>query len=434
MYYMKRFFNYKILIYIIFAFIIIGCSSDQTNEEAPIVIHEISVNQVLNRAPKENDFQIEIELLGTVNEENLKQDIQYEWFIEYLKLDITDNSLSAQSIKEDATGDIELNNIEIYLEGCYFLEISKNPLSAMLSIYKPGYYKITMQASNINETKEYSIILKTGDPILPTLNVKVNIPKMEKAKPNDFKGEFYLAFNNTKDKLKVKDIIGLNAKEIIDDWYDTGYSIDPFLSFNIQTGTHVLDSKPIYLCSLGNCIAPIQFDDIVYSFEGKEKKSITFSPIVLRDFGKNNTFTIAKMGDKKWAKGNIFISYLIWGINEDKKDEFIFFEKTLNNENNSIDTNFNNKYLAKIFIGSFGHRVNLNEYYVYFGPEGTDTEELDPKNNRDYTGLPYGYLLGKLGKDGNVFPIGSTYSYIHNNSLKIYIQDEDNNFIVEEIE
>ena len=87
-------------------------------------------------------------------------------------------------------------------------------------------------------------------------------------------------------------------------------------------------------------------------------------------------------------------------------------------------------YLAKIFIGSMGHRVIPNNYYVYFGPEGLDSPELDPKNNRDFPTLPYGFLIGKLGKNGKPFPIGNRYSYSYSNKIDIYEQDSNKNFIL----
>ncbi|MCG8570814.1 MAG: hypothetical protein MJB14_11805, partial [Spirochaetes bacterium] len=72
---------------------------------------------------------------------------------------------------------------------------------------------------------------------------------------------------------------------------------------------------------------------------------------------------------------------------------------------------FEKVYLAKVFIGSFGHRVLPNDYAIFYSPEGTNTNEFDHTFQRDVPTLPYGYIIGKLGQRGDVFPIGTNYQY-----------------------
>ena len=88
---------------------------------------------------------------------------------------------------------------------------------------------------------------------------------------------------------------------------------------------------------------------------------------------------------------------------------------------NTISTNFNypNIYLSKIFIGSFGHRPLNNNYFIFFGPEGANIDELDPKNEKEFPSLPYGYLMGRLGDIGEPFPIGNKFNYNYNNKIEI---------------
>lgn len=427
---MNRFnFIKNIFIFSILA-LLIACSSETQTEDAPIDIKSLNANYVEDRAPKENDFQIEIELLGSVSDANLKQDIYYEWYVEYIKLDIDKNANPLENIEQDdETNDVKiLVNNDKYLEGYYFLDVSKNALTAMVSIYVEGFYKVTLQASNENETKDYSIILKIGEPKLPHLFTKVNIPAIEKVKPEDFKGSFYLTLGTEKnDNRKIHK---LNANKMMDDWLDTDITIDPFKSFSFITGTHIIDNKSKTICSLSNCDLSSIDPSISYSINDYEPLPVTISPILLKDLTNSITISLEKSKNQIWSQGNIYLSYLLWGLNEEKKDEFTFFEELLNNENPKITTEIINKYLAQIFIGSFGHRMILNKYYIYFGPNGTDTDEIDPKNKRDYTGLPYGYLLGKLGPKGQVFPIGNEFSYDYQNDIKTYHLNENNHFII----
>ena len=109
----------------------------------------------------------------------------------------------------------------------------------------------------------------------------------------------------------------------------------------------------------------------------------------------------------------------MWKEDNTEYDKFIYLKKELNNNITKISMNLSNIYLSKIFVGSFGHRVPFNNYYIYFGPEGTNLDELDPKNTREFPGLPYGFLLGKLGEDGVIFPISNEYDYETNQILKV---------------
>ncbi|HPO50364.1 MAG TPA: hypothetical protein PLO89_08590, partial [Spirochaetota bacterium] len=112
-----------------------------------------------------------------------------------------------------------------------------------------------------------------------------------------------------------------------------------------------------------------------------------------------------------------------WGYDEDGNDAFNFVEKNINEANEVVTSYFDNKYLVKIFIGSVSQKVFSNDYYISFGPEGSDIEELDVKKKRDFTGLPYGYLLGRIGVDGAVFPVGISYYYSPSLIENIYYVD-----------
>ena len=400
---------------IIIFFLSFSCSTDTKKNDEPIEIKSIQIEQSHNRMPKESDFQVDLELHGIVNEENLKRDIQYKWLIEYVKLDIK---------SFDTSNDLTVN----YRDINYYIDIDKNPLNAILSVYKEGYYKITLSASNINETKLFSIIVKIGDPELPNLFVKLNIPKINKADKNDFRGRFFLGFNNGNNVSQI-DITELPSSSMMDEWYKTGIKINPFESFHLEAGTHIIDAKPVYICSLNKTGIPREIDGLLYDFQNIKEKQIKTSPLILKDLDTNTILSIYKTGKEKWSRGEIMLSYLTWGYDENKNDQFLYFENKLNNTNKIATTYINTKYLIKIFIGSVGVRLFDYDYFVYFGPEGIDSEEFDVNKEREIPGLPYGYLIGKLGKDGTPFPIGNSYDYINSNNLKIYYKNTKDTFV-----
>ena len=408
-------------IFIVIIYLVINCSTPYSDDEDDnVVVNDISIKKVSDKVPVENSSQIDLELLGIINNENYKQDIDYNWYIEYLTLDLDIDNNS--SIKDSL--DIDLINEDLiinrYLEGYYFLEVSKkNPLNALLSIYRDGFYKITLKVTDNNGIKEYSIIIKIGEPILPDLFVKVNIPKMNKLSKNDFIGKFYLNvfLNNGFDNSNT---IEINANEIKDDWYDTGIIINPFESFNIIAGTHILKDNFQHISSIIKSVdLDDEYDYIGYTLNNEEFNHINSNPLIIKGNNYNN-FIISKLGSTLWLKGNLYVSFLMWqDDNNTDYDKFIYFKRELNQNNTKIVINLNNIYLSKIFVGSFGHKVPFNNYYIFFGPEGINLDELDPKNIREYPGLPYGFLLGRLGDNGTVFPISNEYSYKTKKIIKV---------------
>lgn len=407
------------IIYLIFILFLVSCTADKVEENLKIKIQKIVFNEVQNRAPKENEFQFEFELFGIVADENLKQDIQYKWIVEYLNLEIFNNNHFIYN--NDNSSDIYNTNLNS--KSNYFIDVSNNPLNALLSVYKSGYYKITLQASNVKEIEEYSIILKVGEPVFPELFIKFNIPRNDKFISDDFKGNLFLTARNNE---KISDI-KLEARDIKDKWFSTGIRLNPFYFINIKSGSHKLDNKNYDLTSL---IFDNNPSDYINYTVNKKDFPVTTMPIVLNNINQETNITIKKSGNIKWIEGEIFVGFLKWTLN-DQEDEFNYFERILNKENQMISTKLNGEYLVKIFIGSIGHRVNPNNYFIYFGPEGTNIEELDPKNQREINSLPYGYLIGKLSSSEKIFPIGKEFYYSYDSNINIYIKDKYFNYIIE---
>jgi hypothetical protein len=409
----------KFVIIIILIIFLFSCSTDTKSSNEPINIKNILIEKSSNRMPRESEFQVDLELKAIVSDTNLKQDIQYKWIIEYVKLDI----------KDDLTGDISSTGSKT--SNYFFIDVDKNPLNAILSVYKEGYYKISLSASNVSDTKFYSIMVRIGDPIFPNLYVKFNLPKLKKANKTDFKGQFYIGLNNGKYKSKMN-ITEIKADDVLDGWYKTGMTVNPFESFYMETGTHVIDGKPQYICSINKKDIPKEVDNLVYDFQGIKEKQISSSLLVIKDINANSILTIYNNGKDKWDRGEMFLSCLAWGYDENGKDQFLYFENKLNNANRIITNYLNKKYLVKIFIGSIGIKLFNNDYYIFFGPEGIESDEFDSQKQRDIPGLPYGYLIGKLGENGTEFPIGNGYSYVYSDNIKIYSQNKDNDFSIDQ--
>jgi hypothetical protein len=398
-------------------YLLINCSTPHTDEEEKDteVVDDIMINEVSNKVPVENSEQIDLELLAILSDENSKSKVDYTWYVEYLKLDIENSSSTSTNIDYSEDNDLLISK---YLEGYYFLESSKkNPSNALLSIYKDGFYKVTLKTSNNNNKEEYSVVIKVGEPVLPNLFVKVNIPKMNKLSKNSYVGEFYLK-KIPEDQLNNSSFYELNAQEMMDDWYDTGIIINPFEPFKIIAGTHILNNSSQNISSVINNKDLSDYDSIVYSFNSDEIKNISLCPLIVK--GNNyNKILINKTGSASWLMGNLYISFLMWKDDNTEYDKFIYLKREINQHNTKISVNLNGTYLTKVFIGSFGHKIPFNNYYIYFGPEGSNLDELDPRNKREYPGLPYGFLLGKLGEDGTVFPISNQFNYETKQILKV---------------
>lgn len=467
----------KNIILLLISFIIfLSCSTNEKEEEKPIVIENIELLPSLNRTPKVNYFQTDVELMAKMSADNLNQDIFYEWEIEEIKIDIQSNLTSlnlnqdknklnnkkiikddtlnsTSNIKDLSSEEQKYNKIKNEKENDlpnisdivlqkedknpnYYLYLSNNPLNCMLSIFKAGYYKITLRAMNTKEIKEKSIILKVGETLVPELFLKLNIPPLKQNIDNSndqnkefIKGKIYIQIQD--DFEQNEKIVKIEGKNFINGWYNTHIKINPFYSFIITAGTHVVkdEDNTLYILSLGKSKLPVGYDSIYFDFLDKKMNTITTSPIVLKNFQKNSLLSIYKKGTKKWEEGDIYLTYLIWGLNSENKEEFLFYEKVLNEKDKSINTYLDNKFLVKIYIGSIGVISKNNNFFIFFSPEGLSTDELDTKKEREISGLPFGYLLGKLGEDGKIFPIGYTYTYLYSNNFPIFQLDEFGKYV-----
>jgi len=142
--------------------------------------------------------------------------------------------------------------------------------------------------------------------------------------------------------------------------------------------------------------------------------------------------SFTKKGLLDWENGKIYFSFFVWGIDEDDNEFFSYSEEFLDNKVKTFDKYFNKKFMINIYAGGFGIKQKENNYYMFFDPEGINNDDLDIKKERSNPNLPYGCLIGKLGKSKESFYIGDKIEYKNFlNNKKIYILTDDGEFILQ---
>ncbi len=398
---------------------LIACSS-VADDNSPIVIKDINVSEVSSSiAPKDAPTQTNIELKAVMDNLSSKQDLRYEWRVEYLDLDLDFNAKYLNDTQEDATSDSEYNTNSSY----FFVNTNEaDQTSLIIFVYKDGYYKVTLDVTNLVEKKTKTAIIKVGEPELPKLNLSFNIPYSKKIDKSDFVGRFILSYVE-KSKKEVVDL-KVNASDLNNRWFPTDVVVDPFKSFELSIGSFIVrdETNPLKPTT---SIESKDINNVYYSISSspndikKDKllsREITFD----LDSKKSSLFQIFKDENYVWEDGELFFSILTWGYDKEGRDLFEVFNGSITEKSPLYKVNLSNKYFVKVFFGSFGHKSTTSDYYVYFGPDGLKTDEFDPSRQRSLIGVPYGYILGKLGDNGKVFPIGYNYSYLYLESIPVH--------------
>ena len=410
---LSRFLASLLLIFVLFC-----CSTSEEDEEAPIQLQGITMTSAVSRAPSESAYQQDVEFFLKVSEKNLKQDISYTWYVEEVEMDIR-----LPENEDDLTAD---DYTAATKSGSYFIEKSGNPLDVMISFYKEGFYKVTVVAGNLIETQQKSVIIKVGEPEFPTLQYKFNFPQTDLT-ADDFAGGFYCSYTGAADDESNDVVTFVPARDIAAGWFDTKIHFNPFSSFSITTGTHVVEyNKSQHIVSLGNNSLLAGVDGLYYDTDKTKMNDILISPVLLKNIKSDWTFKIYRKGSAVWTDGTVRVSSLMWGTDEHDNPVFESVDNVLDSEHTSLTIALHSKFLAKMFIGSMGYKVPNNEYRVYFSPDGIDSNEFDIKKEREYPGLPYGHLIGRLGRTGKTFPIGVGYSYSSIDTTPIYEYSKEN--------
>lgn len=412
----------KFIRYIVIILLLSSCAVSNNNlesESAVLGIRPAVSNRVV---PRESAFQVELELNGVVNEAALENsEIYYDWSVEELALDIKDSfseKIADQSADRES---IEVPN--------FLIEPAKNRLNCYLSLYEPGYYKVTLNSQSGVFTTKSSIILKVGEPKMPELYTKVNIPPQENLNASGYRGGFFLDIKGE----QLAERFTLKASTLKDGWHNTGIALDPFSSFTLLAGTHIAtyqdgeENTISTLYSLGRESSGNLTGNLKYSFSGSEEgEEFTLSPLLFSEKKRRNAVAVYKDSKTSW-EGTVYLTLLTWGLDNKGHEKFNSKELHISNSSPRRILNLNNYFLAKLFAGSYGHKIangnanSANNYFVYFSPEGVNSRDFDLDNKRDIPGLPYGYLLGRLGEQGKTFPIGRMFSYYYSDTTPIYV-------------
>lgn len=408
----------KIICFLPIILLFAQCSLEKNEENLTAGIKKIDFKEVVNRTPKENEFQVDFEINAVVTDQTRQMIAQYQWVVEYLNLE---EMIGANYFALNSSSSIM--NAGRFKSGYYFLDVSTaNPLNALLTTYKEGYYKVTFIVTTSKEIKEESIIIKVGNPDLPELYVKLNLPVLDKLGVNDFKGMLLLQIRNSVNTYKLQ----FSTYEIAKSWYKTGIKIDPFSLIEIKSATHKLADKE-------ESFAFIKFDgstdDYISALVSGKKLERVKAPL---SFSSNDTVgsvLFKKEGELNWLDGKIFFALLEWGVDRNNST-FVYSEKVLNANNKTVNFEISTSKTSKLFFGSLGHKVIPSGYFVFFTPEGVVVDELDPKGIRDVSTLPYGYLIAKFDNSNSIFGIGSSFVYTFSSYARVYEKDKFGNYVI----
>lgn len=385
--------NLSFLILIVF----FSCSGSTESETAALNIEEL-VPVVVNNLPKETAEQVNVEVSARLDQAALGQEIIRRWELEKLNLDIRKKDLS---VEEGA----ELEEID---RRSFFVDESeKYPDKIVTTLYEPGYYKVKYTLTNFVEEKVEELIIKNREPVCPELYVSLNIPFNPKDSSDDYFGDFHLSAGNID---LTADFVKINFKDMMNGWYNTGIVVDPMKQFTVNSGIHVEKKIKETEKITKEFIA---FSDLI-QISNREKE--VFFVTDQLDIRKNNlgfsvNFINSDGGKTQYSFDSCFYySILTWGTKDGKP----FFDTSFESLKNadfpfSLERRNNDVSLMSMFIGTAGIRLRHYGYAVCFSSEGIRSESIDPRGERPYPTLPYGYMLGKLGEKGTVFPIGKHF-------------------------
>ncbi len=415
----------KTLIYLFLIFIIISCSSEENAKLDPIVINGINFSDASGAVPKEKPDQIDIYLSADIGDKNSARFISYDWEIEKLTLDVDGIS--------DNTADNLLRGLTDDNKG-YYLDVLKNPVNAILTIFIPGYYKVIIRAYDEDDYKEYTSVIKVGEPSIPTFRLGLNLPpalKLQKGE-EEFAGKlFYKVIYNSGATVEGE----AKVSDFGRDWYDTGLQLNPLEDFTIIVSA--LKSKRLVEKETEIVLTNIQSDNVsnkhtnlmplFFEFNGQrnllKESFLVFNKITV------NTILKFDIGDVELADDSrIFVGYLTWSYDSKNKQTFSFLSDTIDSNIGQIERFFEDKFLIKSFIGNMGIKQANSNYYIYFTPSGVSSTDLDPTGNRPFVGHNYGAVIGKLGVNGKAFHVGSLYEHRPMINYPLYIRTDEKVF------
>ncbi len=389
----------SVLLLIFISLFYVSCA-DPENEIGEVTILSVKPVGTHDIQPIETSDQLNVKVIAILDKLTDPALTTSTWLIEKIKYDVDDESLKSESIvsTEDS-------------ETAYFLEPSKDGLTAFISFYHHGSYRVTYSVTDFKVIKNYSIIIKNGEPEFPHLFLSLNIYENDKNKILEYRGAINLEVSSEDGKNTITD---LTVDKVGSSWYNTEILLNPLKSFTIKSGI------PVVYDDNTNDIQLLSIDEILkISDESGELTEIKSQIDVT-----GNKLTIDLRDKKSFILSDVYTVLHYW-IKGEKVDEYKFLTKTIKGDEYPVFEEIEDKgvHSAKLFIGNIGVSYSNTRTFTYFSVEGLRKSFIDIKNMRPFPSLPFGYLVGKLGDSGTPFPIGASYEFIEKTSEPVYFYD-----------
>ena len=391
-------------IFLFFACIIfiLACSSEENKEKNDFGVKNIT--PYFSGIDTESN-EIIFEFQANLNDKTYSQDFFQSWEMEKISLEKYE-FYSSQNMDED------LRVLENKLIDSYFIPESQNDVLSKISavFYKPGYYKISYSITDYVDIQKKDLILKIGDVDIPELYFLLNVPACDEDVSDDYMGHFEISANNID---MTADYIDIKLADFKKSWYNSKIKIDSLKQFVINSGIHVdtknekgeLVSKEFMGIS---DFIQIQSKDLSVFFNNEEI-NLTNSPIevsIKKQLPVFNTENIFYS-----TKNSIYFSILKFFEKAEGKPLFESSYDTfdLRQFPYKFEKNGKNIVSSSLFVGTAGIRFEKSNYTVCFSSDGIVSEVVDADKKRPYPAYPYGYLFGRLGENGRVFPVGKYF-------------------------
>lgn len=387
------------LYFIIILVLFVSCAEP---EDSIVEVNIISVLPVSlhDNHPVETPEQLNVKAVAVLDTAISSLNFVSTWEIEKIVMDVDDYSLKQSSVTVS----------EKSVSG-FFIEQSSDGLTAYISLYEKGSYRVTYTLTDYNQFRTSSFIIKNGELYYPELFLSLNIFEDRNKKIDDLTGYVFVdvADDDRKDSLVIP------ASSIKNSWYPTGVGINPMMSFSITSGIQTFkkdNTTDIVLLPIEKVIKVTdekgEVDDIRTQIDVEGKK-----------------LEVDKLSDDILIHSDIY-SVLHYWIKGEKSDTYAFSNKTINEEFipvfEAVDNP--NAHSLKLFAGNIGVKYSNSPAFTYFSVDGLKNSFIDDsKSRRPFPTLPFGYLVGKLGSTGKPFPIGSFYNYHERLDLPVYYYD-----------
>ena len=386
---------FLIFIFVIFIF---ACSSEKESENSDFGVKGLT--PYFNKINEENN-EVQIDIRADLTDQTFMQELFQNWTVEKISLENYDFSSAFLDKKAENINEKSNNNDFIYE--------NKNNESDKISaiFYKPGYYKVTYSITDLIETQKKELILKIGEVDIPELYFMLNIPNEEKDLSNDYIGNFEILAGNID---VTADYIDVKLSDIKTNWFNSKIKIDTTKQFVINSGvSSTVKNKKNEILSTDF----VAFSDFIqikgkdsFAYLNNEEIDITDSPVevsIKKQLFEEDVFY--------YTKNQFYFSNLnFFEENEGKQ----LFESSygileLGKMPYKFGITAGNVISSSLFIGTSGIYFKKSNYTVCFSTEGIISDVVDSDGKRPYPTYPYGYLFGRLGKSGRVFPVGKYF-------------------------